>query len=105
MTAPRGWHFPQREELFPIAPEQSCIFCGSEEWRYVYLLLKAPQWVQELPWVINWFVAVCSPCHAAYQAGDEALLAARGGGGSPHFTELLAVIKARLSESPVARTG
>jgi hypothetical protein len=105
---PAGWRVPQREELFPIAAEQSCAICGSQDWRYVYLLLNTPQWVQALPWVVNWFMALCGPCHAAYQSGDDVTLAAAyeqsdRSASSPDVTELLHVLRARSSEPPVSR--
>lgn len=107
VTAPTGWYIPQRAALLPVALEQSCVFCGSPDWRYVYLLLNAPQWVQELPWVVNWFVATCASCHKALQSEDDVALASaynRDGSSSvPTFTELLKVIRARLSEPPMTR--
>jgi hypothetical protein len=58
-----------------------------------HLLLNAPQWVQALPWVVNRFVALCGPCHAAYQSGDDVVLAAAyeqsdRSASSPDATEL-----------------
>ncbi|MGY1641978.1 hypothetical protein ACI782_12710 [Geodermatophilus sp. SYSU D00703] len=67
-----GRRGPRREELLPIAAEQSCIICGSRNWRFVHLLVQAPQWVQALPWDADWFVALCDPCHERHESGDDA---------------------------------
>jgi hypothetical protein len=71
------------------------------------LLLDAPQWVQELPWVINWFVAVCDSCNQAFLVGDDGVLAAARNVGdrlsAEHLSEVLKVIRVRMSEPPVAR--
>ena len=91
-----------------MADEQSCFICGSTDWRYVYLLLNAPDWVQALPWVVNWFVTMCASCHTAFQAGDDDALNAASGqsdhvGSAPDTTELLRVLRARSSEPAVPR--
>lgn len=108
VKTPADWYVPGREELLPIAPEQQCVICGSRDWRYIYLLLNAPRWVQELPWVINWFVAMCDSCHSAFQAGDDIALAAASGDGdpgasSPDVTEFLRVLRVRVSEPALSR--
>jgi hypothetical protein len=95
VTVAPGWRIPRREELFPIDPQQRCIICGSEDWRFVYLLLNAPEWVQRLSWVVNWFVVMCGPCHAAFESGDDTAL--------DSTAEFLEVLRARVSEPPLSR--
>ena len=108
VMGPVGWHVPPRDELFPVDDQQSCIICGDKDWKYVYLLLNTPQWVQALPWAINWFVVLCGPCNAYFQTRDDVALAiayerSDRGTSSPDVAELLTAIRARSSEPPVPR--
>jgi hypothetical protein len=101
-----GWVMKQKADLLPILDEQHCFFCDSKQWSWVYLLLNAPDWVQRLPWVINWFVVTCDRCHD--DLADKRLepLATRWNASEFHrhdFAEVIEVFSARLSEPPLTR--
>lgn len=99
--------FPSRSELFPVSREQSCVFCGSDDWAWMYVLLQVPDWVARLSWTANWFVVTCASCNAAFEADDASTLAAawdRLGEPVPSdVEELMAVLRSRQSEPPVER--
>ena len=64
-----AWRIPARAEIFPVAPEQSCPACGSDEWSWLLLLLEAPEWVQSRGWFANWSIALCGECHLGVATG------------------------------------
>ena len=66
----RPWRIPSRSELLPVSVAQSCAICADGDWQWLYLLLNAPDWVQERGWFTNWFIAVCEPCHRTWENGD-----------------------------------
>src|SRR4051812_9874488 len=71
----RPWRVPRRSELLPVSDAQSCAICGDGDWQWLYLLLNAPEWVQELDWFANWSIALCDPCHDAWD--DDGALRVR----------------------------
>lgn len=83
--------------------------CGDVAWQWVYLLLDAPQWVQERGWFANWFIVVCDACHEAW--GDDEALRVRWDlndahadpGRVPDFDEYRRVVAAMQSEPPLSR--
>lgn len=96
--------------MLPVSGAQSCAICGDGDWQWLYLLLNAPEWVQELDWFANWFIAVCNPCHEAWE--DDGLLRVRWEMNDEHqdfkplpdFNEYRRVVAAMQSERPLPRS-
>lgn len=111
MRLVRPWRVPSRNELLPVSEAQSCAICGDADWRWLYLLLNAPQWVQECGWFANWFIATCDSCHQAW--GDDDTLRMRWKLNDEHhdpddvpdFDEYRRVIAAMQSEPPMPRAA
>jgi hypothetical protein len=95
-----------------VDEEQHCAICGCPEWSWLLLLLRAPEWVQQLGWFANWFVALCDDCADAWERRAEDLLrsrweasAEREFGGGPDFDEYRAVLLAMQSDPPLPRSA
>lgn len=86
-----------------------CLFCGSADWTWMYLLLREPDCVRELGWTLGWHVVMCDSCHDCYENGDdEPLVRAHLNQPEPEADESEAhewvrVVRARQSEPAIAR--
>ena len=95
--------------MLPVSDAQSCAICGDEDWQWLYPLLNAPEWVQELGWFANWFLAVCDSCHQGWD--DDGALRTRWAMNDEHqdfdavpdFNEYRRVVAAMQSEPPLPR--
>jgi hypothetical protein len=100
---------PAREELIPVSAGSDCLFCGSADWTWVYLLQREPEWVREHDRTLGWHVMMCDSCHHYYENGDDALLVyAHLNQPEPEADESEAhewvrVVRARQSEPAIAR--
>ena len=88
------WQIPSKGELLPVSELQSGAICGEGDWKWLHLLLNAPEWVQELGWLANWFITTCGTCQRLWNDDDHA---GRG------FEEYRRVIAAMQSEPPLPR--
>lgn len=95
--------------MLPVSEAQSCAICGDRDWRWLYLLLNAPEWVQERRWFANWFIAVCEPCHQVWDENDALRLRwemndeIQDFDAVPDFDEYRRVVSAMQSEPPLPR--
>ena len=105
-----GWSIPSRGSILPASADQSCAVCGSRDWSWFYLLLRAPEWVQRRGWFANWFMVLCDDCHVEWERGLEGPLRNRWESnaeplGRPSFEEYREVVLAMQSEPPLTRAA
>ena len=109
MRSVRSWRVPSRSEVLPISDGQSCAICSDDAWQWIYLLLNAPQWVQERGWFGNWFIALCEPCHQLWDDDDAIRLRwelndeHQDPEALPDFNEYRRVVAAMRSEPALPR--
>jgi hypothetical protein len=100
---------PAREDLLPVSTGNHCLFCGSRDWTWVYLLGNEPDWIKQLGWTFGWHVFMCDACHDYYEGGDDAsLVRAHLNQPEPEADESEAVqwvrvVRARQSEPAIPR--
>ena len=100
------WQIPSKGELLPVSELQSGAICGEGDWKWLHFLLNAPEWVQELGWLANWFITTCGTCQRLWNDDDAFLVRWRmndddhAGRG---FEEYRRVIAAMQSEPPLPR--
>ena len=101
---------PARDELLPVSTGGSCLFCGTRDWEWVYLLLREPEWVKQLDWTIGWDVVMCDACRGHYDRGEDEVLVRKlvEQRDREDFDEaqaqlLAKVVRERQSEPPIPR--
>ena len=59
---------PPREEMLPVSTGNHCLFCGTPDWTWLYLLRREPDWVKQLSWTLSWHVFLCNARHDIYES-------------------------------------